>query len=67
MWRSWQKLFTGILLRRRTVVEKLGKNQDRHMIQNLPGVTYIELGKFSRKMIPEEASKQLRVVDDLGR
>ena len=38
-----------------------------YMIQKLPGVTYIEMGNFSVEMNPEQASKQLRLIEDLAR
>ena len=38
-----------------------------YLIQMLPGVTYIELGSFSYQMNQEEASKQLRLIEDFAR
>ena len=47
--------------------ENPGASLGVYVIQKLPGVTYIELGNYSRKMTPEEATKQLRLVEDLAR
>ena len=38
-----------------------------HMIEKLSGVTYIEMGNFSVEMNQEQASKQLRTIEDLAR
>ena len=38
-----------------------------YLIQKLPGVVCIELGNFSDKMNPEQALKQLRLIEDLAR
>jgi len=38
-----------------------------YLIQRLPGVTYIELGNFSKKMNSEVASKQLGLIEDIAR
>ena len=51
----------------RGIRQEPGASLSIYVIQKLPGVTYIDLGNFSRKMIPEEASKRLRLVEDLAR
>ena len=38
-----------------------------YTIQKLPGVTYIEIGNFSIEMEPEQASKQVRTIEDFAR
>ena len=38
-----------------------------YTIQKLPGVTYIEMGNFSVEMKPEQASKQVKIVEDFAR
>lgn len=38
-----------------------------YLIQKLPGVTYIEFRNFFKKMDPEVASKQLRLIEDIAR
>jgi hypothetical protein len=47
--------------------QEAGLRLSVYMIQKLPGVTYIEMGNFSIKMTAEQASKQLRMVEDLAR
>ncbi|KAL9128891.1 MAG: hypothetical protein Q9217_002513 [Psora testacea] len=47
--------------------QEAGACLDVYIIQKLPGVTYIEMGNFSVEMNPEQASKQLRLIEDLAR
>lgn len=46
--------------------QETGTSLAVYLIQKLPGVTYIELGNFSTKMLPEMASKQLKLVEDFA-
>ena len=50
---------------------EMGQEAESHLhvytIQKLPGLTYIEMGNFSVKMNLEQASKQLRMIEDLAR
>ncbi len=47
--------------------QEAGSRLSVYIIQKLPGVTYIEMGNFSVKMTAKQASKQLRMIEDLAR